>query len=137
MNTYNFEELYLGMEEKFEVVVTEKMMEEFESVSGDVNPLHLNEEYAKTKNMKGKVVYGMLTSSFYSTLVGVYLPGEKCLLQGINISFRQPVFIGEKLTVVGKVNYLNEAYKIIEIKAHILNEQNKKISTAEIKVGVI
>lgn len=137
MNTYTFEELYVGLEESFQVTVTEKMMEEFENISGDINPLHLDEEYAKSKNMKGKVVYGMATSSFYSTLVGVYLPGERCLLQGININFKHPVFVGEKLTVTGKISYLNEAYKIAEIKAYITNENNKKISTAEIKVGVI
>ena len=87
MKKYNFEDLYIGLKEEFEVIVTEEKMKQFEKLSGDINPLHLNEEYAKSKNMDGRVVYGMLTSSFYSTLVGVYLPGEKCLLQGIDISF--------------------------------------------------
>ena len=137
MKKYNFEDLYIGLKEEFEVIVTEEKMKQFEKLSGDINPLHLNEEYAKSKNMDGRVVYGMLTSSFYSTLVGVYLPREKCLLQGIDISFKKPVFIGGKLKVIGEVKYLNEAYKIAEIKAYILNENNKKISTATIKIGVI
>ena len=137
MNKYKFEDLYLGLKEEFDVVVTEEKMKQFENLSGDINPLHIDEEYAKSKKMIGKVVYGMLTSSFYSTLVGVYLPGEKCLLQGIDINFKKPVFIGEQLKVVGEVKYLNEVYRIAEIKAYILNKENKKISTATIKVGVI
>ena len=137
MNNYTFEELYLGLKEEFEVIVTEEKMKQFENMSGDINPLHINKEYANSKNMPDRVVYGMLTSSFYSTLVGVYLPGEKCLLQGIDIKFKVPVFIGEKLKVVGEIKYLNEAYRIAEIKAFIKNEKGKKISTATIKVGVI
>ena len=137
MNKYTFEELYIGLKEEFEVVITEEKMKQFENMSGDINPLHINKEYANFKNMPDRVVYGMLTSSFYSTLVGVYLPGEKCLLQGIDINFKAPVFIGDKLKVVGEIKYLNEAYKIVEIKAFIKNEKGKKISTATIKVGVI
>lgn len=95
MNKYKFEDLYLGLKEEFDVVVTEEKMKQFENLSGDINPLHIDEEYAKSKKMIGKVVYGMLTSSFYSTLVGVHLPGEKCFLQGIDINFKKPVFIGE------------------------------------------
>lgn len=137
MNNYTFDELYIGLKEEFEVTVTEEKMKQFENISGDINPLHINKEYANSKNMPDRVVYGMLTSSFYSTLVGVYLPGEKCLLQGIDINFKLPVFIGEKLKVVGEVKYLNEAYKVMEIKAFIKNEKGKKVSTALIKVGII
>ena len=112
------------------------MMKSFEIMTGDINPLHINQEYAKEKGMLDKVVYGMLTSSFYSTLVGVYLPGKRCLLQGIEISFKKPVYIGEEIEIYGEISYLNEAYKIAEIKAYIKNE-SKKISTAKITVGVI
>ena len=137
MNKYNFEDLFVGLEEEFQVQVTEEMVKMFQKISGDINPLHLDEEYAKSKNMPGRVVYGMLTSSFYSTLVGVYLPGEKCLLQGIDTKFKKPVFIGENLKIVGKISYLNNTYNVIEISAFILNGEDKKISTASIKVGVI
>jgi acyl dehydratase len=85
----------------------------------------------------GRVVYGLLTSSFYSTLVGVYLPGKYCLLQGLDIQFSKPVYIGEHLAISGKVTYINEAYRQIEIKANITNQNNVKISRAKIKVGVL
>ena len=79
----------------------------------------------------------MLTSSFFSTLVGVYLPGKYCLLQGIDIQFSKPVYIDDILTITGKVSYINEAYKQIEIKAIIINQDNEKVSKATIKVGVM
>ena len=79
----------------------------------------------------------MLTSSFYSTLVGVYLPGKYCILQGINIQFSHPVYVDDILTITGKVSHINEAYKQLEIKAIIMNQKNIKVSKATIKVGVI
>ena len=137
MKYYNFEDLYIGLKEDFEVVLTVDKMEKFKDISGDDNPLHTNEEFALKKGMLGKVVYGMRISSFYSTLVGVYLPGEKCLLQGIDIIFKKPVYLNEKLTIVGEIKYLNEVYRMAEIRAYIKNEQNEKVSVAKIKVGVI
>ena len=60
MNKYTFEELYIGLKEEFEVVITEEKMRQFENMSGDINPLHINKEYANSKNMPDRVVYGML-----------------------------------------------------------------------------
>ena len=137
MKYYDFEDLYIGLKEEFEVVLTDDKMQKFKDISGDDNPLHSNEELALKKGMLGKVVYGMLTSSFYSTLVGVHLPGEKCLLQGIDIIFKKPVYLNEKLKVVGEIKYINEVYRSIEIRAYIKNEKNEKVSVAKIKVGVI
>ena len=76
----------------------------------------------------------MLTSSFFSTLVGVYLPGKYCILQGVDIQFSKPVYIDDILTITGKVSYINEAYKQLEIKAVIINQDNKK-TNKEINIG--
>ena len=64
MKYYDFEDLYIGLKEEFEVVLTDDKMQKFKDISGDENPLHTNEELALKKGMLGKVVYGMLTSSF-------------------------------------------------------------------------
>lgn len=136
MNHYRFEDIKIGLREEFDVTVTSEMMEIFLKVSGDNNPLHTDTRYAANKGFKDLVVYGMLTASFYSTLVGVYLPGEFCLLQGINISFHKPVFVGEKLTISGEVSSIHEAFRQAEIKAYIVNQDGKKISKALIKVGL-
>lgn len=136
MKEYKFKDLYTGLNESFSITVTEEMMNSFLHTSQDNNPLHVDTGYAKGKGFRGKVVYGMLTSSFYSTLVGVYLPGRYSLLQGIDITFNSPVFTGDVIKVYGEVSYINEAYKQVEIKAYITNQENKKISTANIKVGI-
>ncbi len=137
MRAYRFSDIHVGLEESFEVTVTQDMMEKFLSISGDINPLHIDEAYAKEKGFKGRVVYGLLSASFYSTLAGVYLPGKFCILQGADIQFSHPVFIGDTLTISGKVSYINEAYKQLEIKAVIRNQDHKKVSKATLKTGVM
>ena len=137
MNEYKFSDIEIGLRESFEVKIDASKMDKFLDISNDINPLHVDSNYAKKKGFPNRVAYGLLTSSFYSTLVGVYLPGKYCILQGIDIQFSKPVYIGDALKISGKVSYINEAYKQIEIKAFITNQNNEKVSKATIKTGVI
>ena len=82
MNHYTLAEMTPGLTEQFTVTVTPEMMDAFCKLTGDVSPIHMDEDYAKGRGYPGRVVYGMLGASFFSTLAGVYLPGEHCLLHG-------------------------------------------------------
>lgn len=136
MNAYTLKDIHAGLSAQFSVTVTEQMLDSFLTLSGDNNPFHVDAHYAKEKGFQGRVAYGMLTSSFYSKLIGVYLPGKYALLQGIEISFHNPVYVGDVLAVSGEISYISEAYKQIEIIGHIRNQDKKLISKAKIKVGV-
>ena len=76
MNSYKFVDINVGLEESFSVRVNSEKLDKFFKITGDINPLHTDAEYSKSKGFSDRVVYGMLTSSFFSTLVGVYLPGK-------------------------------------------------------------
>ena len=86
---------------------------------------------------RDRLVYGMLTASFYSRLVGVYLPGEKCLFRECDVQWPLPVYVGDRLTVVGKVKEVDERMQIIKIKAFIHNQNGEKVSRANLTVGVL
>ena len=137
MNQYTISDVYMGLSYSFDVKLDKAKVTGFLELSGDTNPLHTDAGYAVSKGFKDAVVYGMLTSSFYSTLVGNYIPGKYAILHGIDIQFSKPVFVGDMLTVYGEISYINEAYKQIEIKAYIKNQDSVKISKALIKVGII
>ena len=137
MNEYKFSNIEIGLEESFEVKMDASKMDKFLDISNDINPLHVDSNYAEKKGFPSRVVYGLLTSSFYSTLVGVHLPGKYSILQGIDIQFSKPVYIGDTLKISGKVSYINEAYKQIEIRAFIINQNNEKVSKATIKTGIL
>ncbi len=77
MNKYKFEDIKIGLKEEFKIPITEEKIKLFGQITGDYNPLHNDLEFAKSKGYNERVVYGMLTSSFLSTLAGMYLPRGK------------------------------------------------------------
>ena len=136
MNAFQWEELHVGLSAEFEVCVTAEMMARFRDSTGDVNPLHVDLEYAKAEGFEDRVVYGLLTASFFSTLAGVYLPGVRCLLHGVTATFHHPVYVGDKLTVRGEVAYRNETYQQAELSCRISNQHGARVSSGKLKVGV-
>ena len=136
MNHYTLADMTPGLTESFTVTVTAEMMEQFCAITGDVSPIHMDEDYARGRGYPGRVVYGMLGASFFSTLAGVYLPGEHCLLHVVECRFARPVFLGDTLTVTGTVVSVSEAVAEAEIKAVITNQDGKKVTRGVIKAGL-
>ena len=126
MNEYKYEDIQIGDEESFDVEVTKEMLDSFKDITGDINPLHSDDEYAKEQGFDAKVAYGMLSASFLSTLAGVYMPGKYSLIQNVSVEFPRPVFVGEKLTITGKVTEKNDVFKFIVLKVLIKNEKGEK-----------
>ncbi len=137
MNTYTYDEIEVGQAESFTVTVTEDMLTSFKAITGDNNPLHNDEDFAKAKGQPGRVAYGMLTASFLSTLAGVYLPGERSLIQQVEIKFAKPVYIGDTLTVTGQVAEKNDTVQRIELKVTITNQDGAKVLRGKMGVLVI
>lgn len=125
------------MTESFSVTVNQELQDTFTKLTGDINPMHLDSNYAVRMGYQDKIVYGMLTASFYSTLVGVYLPGQRCLFHECDVQWPKPVYIGDTLTIIGKISEMDERFHRIKIKAHILNQHNEKVSRASLSVGVV
>lgn len=136
MNHYRLADLTPGVTESFTVTITEEMMAQFYAITGDNSPIHMDADYATGRGYPGRVVYGMLGASFLSTLAGVYLPGEHCLLHGVDLKFAKPIFIGDTLTVTGVVDEVNDTFREITIKASIVNQDGKKVTRAVIRAGV-
>ncbi len=141
MNRYTFEDCQIGKKESFEAEITEEKMEAFRMISGDVNPLHTDEDFAQKKGFETKVVYGLLTASFFSTLVGVYLPGERCLIQETNFKFLKPVHIlcgGGALEITGEVADRDERTKQLMLKVRIRRKSdNALVVRGKMTVGVL
>ena len=138
MNEYRFEDIKIGMEESFEVALTEEKCEQFLKLTGDINPLHNDEKFAKAMGYPDKVLWGGLTSSFLSTLAGVYLPGKYSLILSEEILFKKPVFLVDSpLTVQGKVIDINTDFHQFTIGFSIYNNRKEKVVRGTMKVGVL
>lgn len=136
MNEYYYEDLQGGKKESFRIIITEQMLDSFRVLSGDENPLHCDEAFAKEEGYDGRVAYGMLTASFLSTLAGVYLPGRYSLIQSVEIKFAKPVYIGDELTVTGEVTETNDTYGLIFLKVTITEASGKKVCRGKMQIGV-
>ena len=79
----------------------------------------------------------MLTASFLSTLVGVYLPGERSLIHSVETKFTKPVYIGDVLNVCGEVVEINDTVKQIVLKVEIRNQYEEKVLRGKMKVGFL
>lgn len=137
MNEYTYEQISVGHRESFGVTVTEEMMEQFMRITGDVNPLHRDAAYARTRHYEDKVVYGMLTSSFYSALAGVYLPGKYSLIHSVESKFLRPVYVGDTLTVSGTVKEKEDAYRMLILDLVITNHEGVKVSRGTMQIKML
>lgn len=117
--------------------ITDKDIEQFVSLTGDDNKLHIDKEYASKTDFKIPVVHGMLGASFISTLIGTKLPGDGALWFSQTLDFLRPVRVGDTITVQAEVLSKNDKQQAIELKTEILNQHKQVVTTGVAKVKVI
>ena len=93
--------------------------------------------FAKEQGYENKVVFGLLTTAFVSRLVGVLLPGRYCLLQGIDLKYTRPVYVGDILIVKGVVDELHPSVQRMSVKVEIVNQNEKKVVKGKVEVGFL
>lgn len=98
LQKYYFEDLHEGMEASFAKTVTEADVAAFAGVTGDFNPVHVNEEFARETMFKGRIAHGMLSAGLISTVLGMHLPGPGAIYVNQNLRFKAPVRIGDTVT---------------------------------------
>ena len=121
ISNYTFDDISVGLEKQFTITITESMIDEFAKISGDYNPLHMDEKFAQSSGFKNRVCHGMLLSSLFSRLVGMYIPGKYSLYFSQTLDFVNPSIINDTITVVGKVISKTESTKLITLKTTIKN----------------
>ena len=103
LHGHYIEDLSPGMAASFAKTVTESDIVLFAGISGDINPVHLNHEFASETMFKGRIAHGMLTASFVSTVLGTKLPGPGCIYISQSLNFRAPVRAGDTVTARGTI----------------------------------
>jgi 3-hydroxybutyryl-CoA dehydratase len=106
LSGYFFEDLEVGMTAAYARTIGPADLVMFAGMSGDTNPMHLNEEYAQQTMFGGTIAHGMLCSSFISTVVGTRLPGPGCVYVSQTLKFKAPVRPGDTVTARATVNEL-------------------------------
>jgi len=132
-----FADVAIGDEVWFEKKIGREEMKKFEDLTGNTTPLHTDLVYAKQKGFDGIVVYGLLAASYFSTLFGMFLPGEKCLCLSHNIIYKNPLIEDEIIRVCGKVTHKIDGLQILIMKTQIFNEKDVLIIDGEARVKFI
>jgi len=122
LRDYNYEEIEIGKTFGFERVLSQEDIRSFSRLTGDLNPLHCDENYAKTTQFKGNIVHGMLAGSLFSTLVGMLCPGKKNLYLSQTLNFKKPIYPNSKLIVRGTIKQKIDSLKMIIIKTEVIIE---------------
>jgi len=105
---FYFDELSVGQSAEITRTVGAHDLQVFAEVSGDTNPVHLDEAYAKTTTFGGRIAHGMLSAAYVSAVLGTKLPGPGAIYLSQSLRFRRPVRIGDEVTARVTVKALDE-----------------------------
>ena len=109
LHGYYLEDLAPGMTALYAKTVTDADVVLFAGISGDVNPVHLNQEFADRTMFRGRIAHGMLTASFISTVIGTKLPGPGCIYVSQNLKFKAPVRVGDTVNARVTITSVDDA----------------------------
>jgi 3-hydroxybutyryl-CoA dehydratase len=121
MNGLYLEDLKVGMSAMFGKTVTEADIVAYAGVSGDTNPIHLHDGFARTTRFGQRIAHGMLSGSFISAVIGTKLPGPGSVYISQTMNFMAPVLIGETITAVATVTAIDERRRRVTLKTQCLN----------------
>lgn len=129
-----FDELAIGDQATTERTLVEKDLILFAAVSGDVNPIHLDADYAAKTPFKQRIAHGAWSSSLVSATLATVMPGPGTVYLSQSMKFMRPVSIGDQLKIQLEVAEKNERTKRVEFKCLVTNQDGKVVSrgTAEV-----
>lgn len=134
-DSYKIEEITPGMSASMSHVVTDGDVRKFAEVSGDYNPVHLDEDYAKDSRFGRRIAHGLFSASFFSGLFGTKLPGRGCVYAAQNLKFRRPVYIGD--TVVATVTVLTvDAIKKRVLFSTVCTVEGKEVILGDAEIFI-
>ncbi len=128
-----FEAINLGDVKEFEVQVTDEMVREFARITGDNNPLHLDDEFAKKSIFGKRIVHGMLVVSLISKVLGHDFPGAGTVYVSQSVRFRKPVYVNDTVKIRVEVKDKNSEKNRIFLSTTVLDNE-KKVITGEAEI---
>jgi 3-hydroxybutyryl-CoA dehydratase len=131
-----FEELAVGATATMEHTVTDAMLRSFADLTGDHNPVHLDEEAALASPFKGRIAHGMLGAGFISATIATRLPGPGTIYLGQSLKFTRPVRIGDTVTTTVEVAEVMTEQRRVRLVTRCANQQGKTVIEGEALVMV-
>lgn len=118
-------------------VMTDELIRAFAEVSGDYNPIHLDEEYAKTTRFGRRIAHGMLSGAFISAVLGYEFVEKKIIYLSQSLKFTAPVYIGDTVTTTATVTHIREDKGIVTLDTSCTNQNGEAVVKGEAVVMVL
>ena len=129
MSGLSIGEIYVGKKASVSKTIEAADVYTYAGIIGDINPVHVNEEYAKTTRFGKRIAHG--TASFISTIVGMLIPGADAIYCGQTLKFTAPVYFGDTITVNAEVTQIIPEKKLIVMRTTIVNQDGKVVVDGE------
>jgi len=131
------EKLKIGDAFSKERVVTDDLVRQFADVSGDHNPIHLDEEFAKTTRFGKRIAHGMLSGAYISAVLGYEFVERRVVYLSQSMKFTAPVFIGDTVTATATVTRIREEKGIVTLDTVCTNQDGETLVTGEAVVMLL
>ena len=135
--TATIDDFHIGQHASFTKTFTEDDVQRFIDITGDVNPLHVDEDFAARTPFKQRILQGMLTASLFSTMVGMRLPGLGAIYRAQSIRFLKPVHLNETVTAHFVVRAIDRVKHRLEIESWIENERGERVIDGTCEAGLL
>ena len=112
-------------------VVEASAVEAFAAVTGDANPIHVDEEYARRTRFGRRVAHGMLAGGYISAILGATLPGPGSIYLNQTLSFREPVYLGDTITTTVTVESIREDKPVVTLRTECVNQHGAVVVSGE------
>ncbi len=127
LSNFTYDELQVGQTGEYQKTLTEREIILFAAASGDTNPMHMDEEYAKTTPFGSRIAHGIWTASLISAAVANVIPGPGSIYLGQTLKFSRPVKIGDTITIKLEILEKSDKRKRVIIQCTGSNQEGKQI----------
>jgi phosphate acetyltransferase len=134
LENFPISELSVGFSKSYSKTLTEKDVILFAACSGDINPVHLDKDYAATTPFGEPIGHGMWTGALVSAAIATQLPGPGTIYRSQSLSFKHPVKIGDTVTVTLTVTDIKERVKLVALDCEAHNQDGKLIAKGNAEV---
>jgi 3-hydroxybutyryl-CoA dehydratase len=135
MKGKTIDQIAVGERAEFTKTISESDIYLFAGVTGDLNPAHINETYAKTTFFKTRIAHGMLLAGFISAVIAMQLPGPGTIYLHQNLDFKAPAKIGDTITAQVEITEIVKEKKHVRLKTTCTNQDGKVILDGEAVVS--
>ncbi len=134
ISNYTYDDITIGQTATYSKLIEERDVQLFAAVSGDVNPLHLDADFAATTQFGERIAHGMLSGAIISAAIAMELPGPGTIYLGQSLRFRLPVKLGDTITVNLQVIDKTDKRGLVSLDCKVFNQHGQLVVTGTAEV---